>query len=78
MERLVKVATPLTAATVAVPPRVAPAAPPWRVRVMLELSEVTMLLLASSTATVTEERFWPATPVVGAEERRGGWGRRRR
>ena len=64
MVRLSKVATPLMAATLRVPPRVP--APLLRVRVMLEESVVMMLLLASSTAMVTAgESVEPVAAVAG-------------
>ena len=45
MVRSLKVATPLTAATVVVPPRVTPPGPPARVRVTFEVSRVARVSL---------------------------------
>src|SRR6516164_9679560 len=75
MARFEKVATPWLTVTVVVPVRVPPAG--LRARLTMSvLSEVTMLLLASSTATVTAgvtvapagvlEGFWTNTSWVAA------------
>src|SRR5437588_791531 len=70
MARLLKVATPLTAATVVVPLRLPPPGLLPIARVMLAV-ELTRLLPASSSWTVTAGlRAWAA--AAGAEGRRVG------
>src|SRR3954469_25873337 len=66
MERLEKVATPLTAATVVVPDSVPPPGLVPIATVMLAVELVTVLLKASSTATCTAgEMATPAAALVG-------------
>src|SRR5258708_37625188 len=50
--RFVNVATPLTAATDVVPPRLAPTVPPLSVNATVDVLPVTVLPAASSTVTV--------------------------
>src|SRR5262249_43390303 len=66
MDRVEKVATPATAATVAVPLRVPPPGLVPMATVTLDVVVVTMLLKASSTATVTAGLMAaPAAVFVG-------------
>ena len=65
MTRLLKVATPLTAAALAVVPPPAKV-PPLSVSVTVDVSVVTVLPLASRTATVTAGvRVAPAVALLG-------------
>src|SRR5437667_37268 len=66
IERLLKMATPLLAATVTPPPRVPPPGLLLRARVTLEVSLLTRLLNVSSTCTVTAGLMaWPAVALDG-------------
>ena len=63
--RLLNVATPLTAATLVVLPAVNPPGPLATAIVTLDVSLVTTLPNASSTASCTVPSACPAVPVVG-------------
>src|SRR5512133_2409999 len=66
MDRLVKVATPVTADTVVVPDSVPPPGLLSMARVMLAVELVTVLSKASRTVTCTDgEMAWPAVAFVG-------------